>query len=71
MRKTLVTAIAAAAILTAGMHVKRVDAMSLALPSQLGVAAAHAAIVRQAAVVCGNNGCGPVQTQRVQRRRHP
>ena len=72
MRNTLVTAFltafVAAAILL-GMLGHRVEAMTLAAPSALGVAAA--APVRQAAVVCGTNGCAPVHTSRPRRKTYP
>jgi len=64
MRKIILTALAAAAILSGGMLGNRAQAMTLATPSVLGVATADAALVRQAKAVCGSNGCVQVQTSR-------
>jgi len=70
--KTLLTALAAATILSGGMLGNRAEAMALAAPSALGVATADAALVRQAKTVCGSNGCVSVQTSRPRpRRTHP
>lgn len=72
MCKALLTALAAATILSGGMLGKGAEAMTFAAPSALGVATADAALVRQAAVVCGNTGCVKVQTSRVRpHRSHP
>ena len=68
MRRIQLTALAAATILSVGLFANRAEAMTLAAPSALGVAGAHAAVVRQVAVVCGTNGCAPVQ---VSHRRRP
>jgi energy-converting hydrogenase Eha subunit C len=64
MRKTLLTAVAAAAILSGGMLGHAAAAMTCAAPAALDVAAAHAAF-QQVTNVCGTNGCVRVQTQRV------
>ena len=70
MRKIVLTAMATAAILSGGMLGSEAGAMPLATPAVLNAAAGS--LVRQAAVVCGGNGCAPVQTGRVQRRKfHP
>ncbi len=67
MRKTLLTALltalAAATILSGGMLGHAAAAMTRAAPA-LDVAAAHAAF-QQVTNVCGTNGCVRVQTQRV------
>jgi hypothetical protein len=55
MRKTLLTAVAAAALLSGGMLGNRAEAMTLATPSALGVALADTGVVQK--VVCGYNGC--------------
>ena len=70
MRRTLLVAIAAAAILSGG-SLERADAMKFATPSALGFAGPDTAFVQRVTVVCGNNGCSPVQTKRVQRRKLP
>ncbi len=62
MCKTLVTALAAATLLSGGLLGNRADAMTLATPSALGVATADAGVVQQAHALCGNNGCVQVQT---------
>jgi hypothetical protein len=36
------------------------------MPSALPVATADAALIQRVTVVCGMNGCAPVQTKRVQ-----
>jgi hypothetical protein len=55
MHKTLLTALAAAALLSGGMLGSRAEAMTLAAPSALGVA--DTGLVVKAAVVCGYYGC--------------
>jgi len=69
MRESLLAAVTAAAILSAGALADSVEAMTFVTPSARGAANSGAAPVRQAAVVCGSNGCVRVQTSRVQR--HP
>jgi len=70
MRATLIFAVAAATVLP-GLLGDRVEAMPQPVPSAFG-GATHQRLVQQAAVVCGNNGCAPVQTSRVKRRvTHP
>jgi hypothetical protein len=70
MRQTLLVAFATAAILSGGLP-KLANAMTPATPSELGFASPDAAFIQRATVVCGNNGCSPVQTKRVQRRKLP
>ena len=67
MRNALLTALAAATILLGGMLATRTEAMTAA--SAAGTAATGAGFVKQAAVVCGGNGCGPVQTKPQRRRK--
>jgi len=55
MRKTVLTALTAAALLSGGMLADRAEAMTLAAPSALGVA--DSSLVQKAAVVCGYYGC--------------
>ena len=69
MREIILTAFAVAIILSGGVLGNRAEAMRLDTPSMLGVAAARAALVQQAVNVCGNSGCVPVQTKRVQHHR--
>jgi hypothetical protein len=59
MRKALLAAFAAAAILAMAAPVNRARAMTLAAPSQLGLATADAGLVQQAAWRCGWRGCVP------------
>jgi hypothetical protein len=67
MRKILSMTLAAVTILAGAMLADRAAAMTPATPSALGVAAAPAAMVRQAHVVCATNGCAPVQVSRVKK----
>jgi hypothetical protein len=68
MLKTLLTGLAAATFLSSGVLGKRVDAMTLATPSAIGVAA----LVQQAHAVCGNNGCVQIQVSGPKKHRtHP
>jgi len=70
MLKTLLTGLAAATFLSSGVLGKRVDAMTLATPSAIGVA--DAALVQQAHAVCGSNGCVQVQVSGPKKQRtHP
>ncbi len=62
MCKTLVTALAAATLLSGGILGHRAEAMTPAAPSALGAASADAGLVQQAHALCGNNGCVQVQT---------
>jgi len=72
MRKTFLSALAAAAILSGGMPAERAQALTPATPSALYLTATAAAPVQLATVLCGTNGCAPVQTKRIQRRKfHP
>lgn len=60
MRHTLLSALALAALL------------SIVVPGERSTAPAsadHAASLRLAAVICGNNGCAPVQTKAQQKRK--
>jgi hypothetical protein len=68
MRQTFLAAAAAALILSGGSLVNRAAAMPLAAPSALDAETATASLVQQAAVVCGGNGCAPVQTTRQRKR---
>ncbi len=61
MRATLLTALAAAAILSGGLPSNQANAF--AQPSALGVASAP--FVQQVATICGTAGCAPVQTKKV------
>jgi hypothetical protein len=67
MCKTLLTSIGLAIVLFGAFGI-RASAMTPAAPSAIGIARADAPLVHQATVVCGNNGCVPVQTKRVE---HP
>jgi len=61
MNKTVLMALATAVTLF--------GAMPSATPTAPALATAEAALVREAAVVCGGNGCGPVQTSAKHKRK--
>jgi hypothetical protein len=65
MCKMIISALAAAIILSGGLLGDRAEAMTVSAP---GVASAQASLVEKAGVVCSGNGCAPVQTKRVKRR---
>jgi len=69
MRKILISAFMTAIILAGGIFSGRAVAMAPAATPALGTPAADAGLVQEAAVVCGNNGCAPVQTKAPQRRK--
>jgi hypothetical protein len=69
MPKMLFSALAAATILSGAMVAGRAAAMP---PDTLSAASARTALVQEAAVLCGGNGCAPVQTKQTQRKKfHP
>jgi hypothetical protein len=69
MPKTLLSALAAVMILSCSMLADGATAMPSAAPAS---APARAALVHEAAMVCGGGGCVPVQTKQVQRKKyHP
>jgi len=69
MSKTLFSAVAAAMILSGAMIAGRAAAMP---PAALSSAPARSALIHEAAVLCGGNGCTPVQTKQTQRKKfHP
>jgi hypothetical protein len=57
MRKTRFSALTAATILAVAILADRAAAMPFAAP------ASGSALVEQAAIVCGGNGCAPVETK--------
>jgi hypothetical protein len=61
----IVLAAFATVLLSGVLPAGHADAMRFAASPAPGVASTDAALVRQAANICGSNGCGPVQTQRV------
>jgi|HubBroStandDraft_5_1064220.scaffolds.fasta_scaffold435861_2 hypothetical protein len=65
MNKANIATFVAAILLSAVMLGNAATAMPLAAPSALGVAG----FVQQATVICGNHGCAPVQTHRIQKHR--
>jgi len=67
MRKTLLSAVAAMTILSAGLVASRAAAMT-SLTSAAGMTAPNT-LVREAAIVCGSNGCGVVQTKSTKQRK--
>jgi hypothetical protein len=58
----------AAMVLATALLGQRVEAT---MPSVLGAAAPVAGLVHEAAVVCGNGGCAPVQVKRMQKHQMP
>ncbi len=62
MRATLLTTLAAAAVLSGGFFGDQASAFTLAAPSAL--AAAPALLVQRVVNVCGPAGCVPVQTKK-------
>jgi hypothetical protein len=64
MLKALIAAFAAAALLSGGF-LESAGAVTFA--TALGGAGID--LVQQASVICGTNGCSPVQTKRVQHRK--
>ena len=73
MRKTVLAALAAAAMLSGGMPVHGADLPTLPSPSLAAPLApdfsTSATPVRLAAVMCGTNGCAPVQTRKKAQRK--
>jgi len=61
MRATLLTALAAAAILSGGLFGNQASAFTR--PSVLGVAPMP--LVQHVANICGTVGCAPVQTKKI------
>jgi len=57
MRKILLSALGAAALLSAGVFANQASAMTAATPSAIGAAAVDSGLVEKAAVVCGYYGC--------------
>jgi hypothetical protein len=66
MRKFLLSTFAAATIVSVGLIASRAAAMASAMPA---AAAAATAQLQMAAVVCGSNGCGVVQTKGAKQRK--
>lgn len=66
MRGILLTALVAAGVLADGSLGNRAAAMMPTGAAALYAAGARAALVHEAAAVCGSNGCAVVQTKRVQ-----
>jgi hypothetical protein len=65
MRKTLVTALTAAVIFSAGISIAR-TATVVTAPAE--AARASATRIQLATVVCSGNGCAPVQTKAYRKR---
>jgi hypothetical protein len=63
MRKTLLSALAAATLFAGGTFADSAAAIPFAAP------ASGTALVENAAIICGGNGCAPVQTKQIQRRK--
>jgi hypothetical protein len=62
MHKTILTALATATICSAALlFAGRAEAMTAAAPAAAG--APTASLVREAAIICGGNGCNPVPTK--------
>jgi len=69
MRKRFLATLAAATILLSGMLASRVAATPSVVEVARGMAAAPTAPIREAAIVCGGNGCAPAQTTAVRKRK--
>jgi hypothetical protein len=67
MRKTLLSAVAVATILSAGLFASRAAATPSAVPATAMTAAN--ALTREASIVCGSNGCGVVPTKATKQRK--
>jgi|HubBroStandDraft_6_1064221.scaffolds.fasta_scaffold2527216_2 hypothetical protein len=63
MHKTLLSALAAATLFAGGTFADRTAAMPLAAPPN------GMALVEKAAIICGGNGCAPVQIKQIQRKK--
>jgi hypothetical protein len=69
MTKTSLSTLAAAAILSCGLLPGRAVAMPSAASAPPHL---QAGLLHEAAVLCGGNGCAPVQTKQAQRKKfHP
>ncbi len=68
MHKTFLTALAAATIFAIGMPADR--AVANAATMSPVVAVASSSLVREAAIICGGNGCNPVHTKADKRRQY-
>ena len=66
MRKLLLSILAAATIVSAGLIASRAAAMAPTVPAAATVADAQ---IRVASIVCGSNGCGVVQTKSTKQRK--
>ena len=71
MRETLLTAAAAAVMLSSPLLDHRATALTLAAPAAMVVTAPRAAVIERVVNVCGTHGCVPVQTKRVIHHRKP
>lgn len=67
MRKIFLTALAVTAMCSAGPIADRAEARTAAAPA--APATIKSALVREAAIVCGGNGCNPVHTKAEQKRK--
>ena len=66
MHKFHLTALAAATLFTIGMPATQAIAWAAAMPSTVAVSPR----VREAAIICGGNGCNPVHTRSQKRRQY-
>jgi hypothetical protein len=72
MRDTLLAALAATIILVTGIVTEGSAASAPDQPFPIHSARAESGLVQMAAIVCGGNGCAPVQTKAPDRRKfHP
>jgi hypothetical protein len=65
MHKAFLTAFAAAILFTVAVPTSRAEASAAAAPSR----ATASSLVREAAIICGGNGCNPVHTKADKRRK--
>jgi len=66
MRKFLLSTLAAVTVVSAGLIASRAAAMAPAQPTETTAVQPQ---LRMAAVVCGSNGCGVVQTKGTKQRK--
>ena len=70
MWKLPLKAFAATMVLGLGAIGQRAEALPAAMPSMI-FARVNSALLQETAIVCGNTGCAPIQTKRVEKRRAP
>jgi hypothetical protein len=69
MRKTFLTALATATILSGAMLAGRAETATAPTVSAVGATHPATPLLREAAIVCGGNGCNSVPTKAKNRRK--